>query len=302
VGNVLLSVVVVAVLWAVREVVLWIVRWRTRDVRTRYRWRRTSGYVTSALVVIALFRIWLGALGSLATFLGLLTAGLAIALRDPLVNLAGWVFIVWKRPFVAGDRITIRTHMGDVIDQRVFQFTLMEVGTETGAEQSTGRLIHVPNGWVFMDSVTNHTRGFPYVWNEVALRVTFESDWRAARRLLESVAAEHANPLSEDAERALRRAAQEFLIFYTSLTPAVYTTVREWGVELTLRYLVEPRRVRGSEHEIWEAILDAMAAEERVDFAYPTSRVVRAPEEAKKALRPADYVPSEYRDRDLPGR
>jgi small-conductance mechanosensitive channel len=246
--------------------------------------------------------VWIGALSSLATFLGLLSAGLAIALRDPLVNMAGWVFIVWKRPFVAGDRITIRKHMGDVIDQRIFQFTLMEVGTESGAEQSTGRLIHVPNGWVFMDSITNHTRGFPYIWNEVTLRVSFESDWRAAKQMLERVAEEHANPLSEDAERALRRAAQEYLIFYSSLTPAVYTMVREWGVELTLRYLVEPRRVRSSEQEIWEAILDAMAAEERIEFAYPTSRVVRAPEEGKTALRPADYEPAERRDRDLPDR
>jgi small-conductance mechanosensitive channel len=216
------------------------------------------------------------------------------------VNLAGWVFIVWKRPFVAGDRITIRTHTGDVIDQRIFQFTLLEVGTETGAEQSTGRLIHVPNGWVFMDSVVNATRGFQYIWNEVTLRVTFESDWRAGKQLLERVAEEHANPLSADAERALRRAAQEFLIFYSKLTPAVYTTVREWGVELTLRYLVEPRRVRGSEHEIWEAILDAMAREERVDFAYNTTRVVRMPEEGKVELRPPDYVPPHMREHDLP--
>ncbi len=300
VSNILLSLVVIAALWATRAIVLWIVHRRTRDVRTRYRWRRTSSYATSIIVVFALFRIWIGALGSLATFLGLLSAGLAIALRDPLVNLAGWMFIVWKRPFVAGDRITIRTHTGDVIDQRIFQFTLLEVGTETGAEQSTGKLIHVPNGWVFMDSVVNHTRGFQYVWNEVTLRVTFESDWRAGKRLLERVAEEHANPLSADAERALRRAAQEFLIFYSRLTPAVYTTVREWGVELTLRYLVEPRRVRGSEHEIWEAILDEMAKEERVDFAYNTSRVVRAPEEGKVALRPPDYVPPHAREHDLP--
>jgi len=301
-GNLLLTLLVFGGLWLARALVLWGVRRRTRDVRTRYRWRRTSGYVVSTLAAIFLLRVWVGALGSLATFLGLVSAGVAIALRDPLVNLAGWMFIVWKRPFVAGDRIRIRTHIGDVIDQRVFQFTLLEVGTESGAEQSTGRLIHVPNGWVFIDTVVNYTRGFQYVWNEVTLRVTFESDWRAAKQMLERVAEQHANPLSADAERALRRAAQEYLIFYSSLTPAVYTLGREWGVELTLRYLVEPRRIRGSEHEIWEAILDAMADEPRVDFAYPTSRVVRAPEEAKSDLRPPDYVPSDRGDTDLPAR
>ncbi|HLA64053.1 MAG TPA: mechanosensitive ion channel domain-containing protein, partial [Rhodothermales bacterium] len=238
------------------------------------------------LGTLFLFRIWLGALGAFATFLGLLSAGLAIALKDPLTNLAGWVFIVWKRPFSPGDRIMIRTHTGDVIDQRVFQFTLLEVGTLTGANQSTGRLIHVPNGWVFLDSVTNFTRGFPYVWNEVPVRVPFESDWRAAKRILERIAEEHANPLSADAERTLRRAAQEFMIFYSKLTPTVYTDVQEWGVRLTLRYLVEPRRVRGSEQAIWEAVLDAFSPHEEIEFAYPTSRVFRNLEEGRPGVRP----------------
>jgi small-conductance mechanosensitive channel len=288
--GVLLTLALVLGLWAVRGLALALVNRRTRDVRIRYQWRKWTGYASVVVGVAVLFRIWVGSLGSLATFLGLLSAGLAIALRDPLVNLAGWVFIVWKRPFGPGDRITIRTHTGDVIDQRVFQFTLLEVGTATGAYQSTGRIIHVPNGWVFMDSVVNFTRGFPYVWHEVPVRVTFESDWRAAKRLVQEVAAEHANPLSADAERTLRRAAQEYMIFYSKLTPTVYTAVREWGVELTLRYLVEPRRVRGSEQAIWEALLDAFGAHERIDFAYNTSRVVRTTEEGKPALR---YEPAE---------
>ena len=152
-------------LWLLRVLVLAIVHRRTRDVRLRYRWRRTTSYVATALVVLLLVRIWVGSLGSLATFLGLVSAGLAIAMRDPLVNLAGWLFIIWKRPFVAGDRVRIRTHTGDVIDQRIFVFTLLEVGTESGAEQSTGRLIHIPNGWVFVDSLVNFTLGFQYVRN-----------------------------------------------------------------------------------------------------------------------------------------
>jgi small-conductance mechanosensitive channel len=233
-----------------------------------------------------------GALSSLATFFGLLSAGVAIALKDPLVNLAGWFFIVWRRPFTPGDRITVRTHTGDVIDQRVFTFTLLEVGMETGGSQSTGRMIHVPNGWVFTDSVVNFTRGFEYVWNEIAVTVPFESDWRKAKRILLDLANEHAGVLSEDAERKLRRAAQEYMIFYSKLTPTVYTSVVEFGVRLTVRYLVEPRRRRGSEQQLWEAILDAFAAEEDVDFAYPTSRVFRASEEGKPALRPPGQIPA----------
>jgi small-conductance mechanosensitive channel len=284
--DLLLSVLVVGLLWAARLLVLALLHRRAEDVRVRYQWRKTSTYVAVAVGAVVFLRIWLGELGSLATFFGLLSAGVAIALRDPLVNLAGWVFIVWKRPFAPGDRITIRAHTGDVIDQRVFAFALLEVGTATGAGQSTGRIIHVPNGWVFTDSVVNFTRGFQYVWHEIAVSVPFESDWRRAKELLLDIANRHTDVLSEDAERKLRRAAQEYMIFYSKLTPTVYTSVNEFGVQLTIRYLVEPRRMRGSEQQIWEAILDAFRAEEGVEFAYPTQRVFRLSEEGKPALRP----------------
>ncbi|NNF57711.1 MAG: mechanosensitive ion channel family protein [Rhodothermaceae bacterium] len=285
VEDLLLSGLVVLALWVIRLIVLQLVYRRTRDVRVRYQWRKSSAYVAAVLGAFLLLRVWLEGLGSLATFFGLLTAGVAIALKDPLANLAAWLFIVWRRPFAPGDRITIRDRTGDVIDQRVFMFTLLEVGTETGAGQSTGRLIHVPNGWIFTDAIVNFTRGFQYVWNEIAVLITFESDWRAAKHLLLDIAQEHGGALSEDAERKLRRAAQDYLIFYSKLTPTVYTSVKDSGVELTLRYLVEPRRRRGSEQQIWEAILDAFAANEAIDFAYPTTRYYHNASEGKPGAR-----------------
>lgn len=273
VADLLATAILVLVLWAARVLVLSLVRRNTDDVRTRYQWRKGVSYVTVAVGAFFLLQIWLGELSSLGTFLGLLSAGVAIALRDPLVNLAGWMFVVIRRPFSTGDRITVHGYTGDVIDQRIFQFTLLEVGTNIGAGQSTGRIIHVPNGWVFSDAVTNHTRAFNYVWNEIPVVVTFESDWREAKRLLSQVAEDHIEPLTNEAARTLRSAAQNYMIFYSKLTPTVYTDVLDHGVRLTLRYLSQPRRVRGGEQKLWEAILDAYAERDDIDFAYPTTRL-----------------------------
>jgi small-conductance mechanosensitive channel len=276
---------VVLVLGLLRVFLIRLINRRTTDVRSQYQWRKTTSYTIVVIGLLLVARIWIDAFGELGTFLGLLSAGIAISLKDPLTNIAGWGFIVWRRPFGPGDRIEIIGKAGDVIDQRIFQFTLLEIGTATGAGQSTGRIIHIPNGKAFSDPITNYTRGFPYVWNEIPILVTFESAWRDAKQILLAIAQERAEELSPDAERKVRQAAQEFMIFYSKLTPTVYTTVRDSGVELTIRYLVEPRRRRGSEEVLWEAILDAFAERDDIDFAYPTRRTFFNVTEGKPGAR-----------------
>ena len=75
-----------------------------------------------------------------------------------------------------------------LIDLRIFQFTLMEIGNWVDADQSTGRIVHVPNGSVFVTPLANYAKGFQYIWNEIPVLVTFESDWRRAKEILEGIA------------------------------------------------------------------------------------------------------------------
>jgi small-conductance mechanosensitive channel len=185
-----------------------------------------------------------------------------------------------------GDRIEIGGHRGDVIDQRLFMFSLMEVGNWVDADQSTGRVIHVPNGKIFTEVLANYSQGFHHIWNEVPVLVTFESDWRKAKRILEEIAGHHGTRLSANAEQKVREAAKKFMIFYSTLTPAVYTTVRDCGVLLTIRSLCDPRQRRNTEQAIWEDILDAFAKEDDIDFAYPTTRLYANDREGKRGVRP----------------
>ena len=159
------------------------------------------------------------------------------------------------------------------IDIRFFQFTLNEINNWVDADQSTGRIIHVPNGRVFKDSQANYTQGFSHIWNEIGVMVTFESNWEEAKQLIEKIVKDHAEQLSKAAETRLIAASKKFMIFYTSLTPIVYTSVQDSGVMLTMRYLVNPRKRRTSEHKIWEEILRTFARYEDIDFAYPTQRI-----------------------------
>jgi small-conductance mechanosensitive channel len=268
---------ILLVLWAARPLVLRIVWRRTDDARTRYEWRRISGYVAATLGVLLVGRIWFKGFQSLAVYAGLFSAGIAIALKDLVANAAAWVFIVSRRPFAVGDRIQIGEFSGDVIDIRFFQFSLMEVGNWVEADQSTGRVLHIPNGMLLSAPLANYSHGFRYIWNEIPVLVTFESNWRKAKEILQEVATAHDDQKSKRAERTVKEASKRFMISYSTLTPIVYTTVRDSGVLLTIRYLCLPRQRRGTEEAMWEDVLDRFATAPDIDFAYPTRRFYDGP-------------------------
>ena len=284
-AKVFASVSIVALIWIVRWLVLRVVCRHTEDIRNRYRWRKTSAYVAFFLAALLVGQTWMAGLQKLTTFLGLLSAGIAIALKDPISDLAGWAFILWRRPFGVGDRIQIGEHAGDVIDLRVFQFSLLEIGNWVDADQSTGRVINIPNGKVFTEALANYTMAFEYIWDELPVLVTFESDWEKAKGILSEVAECHAAHLKREVEEQVRAAARKFLIFYSKLTPIVYTSVRDCGVLLTLRFLVPPRRRRNIEEAMWEDILRRFAQCDDIDFAYPTQRFYNNAAEGKPGAR-----------------
>lgn len=294
-GKLLLTVLFIAALWVTHRIVLGLAYRGVTDPWSRYRWRKVVTYVVLAVGVILVGRTWFVGMQTLATFFGLLSAGLAIALKDPIADLAAWAFIVWARPFEVGDRIQIGAHAGDVIDLRLFQFTLNEIRNWVDADQSTGRIIHVNNGRVFAEPLANYDKGFKYIWNEVPVLITHESDWKKAKEILTRIAIKHAEHLTEKAEEDLLAASRQYLINYKKLTPIVYTKVVDSGVQLTMRYLIEPRKRRGTEHAIWEEVLTEFAAHPNVDLAYHTVRSFKHTEEGKAAL----YAPLGVR-RDPP--
>jgi small-conductance mechanosensitive channel len=152
------------------------------------------------------------------------------------------------------------------------------------ADQSTGRIIHIPNGRVFTEPLANYDKGFKYIWNEVQVLVTFETDWRKAKEILIGIGTKHAEHLTTQAEADLLTASRQYLINYRKLTPIVYTKATDSGVQLTLRYLIEPRKRRGTEHAIWEDVLTEFAAHPDVDLAYHTVRSFKSTEEGKTAM------------------
>jgi len=252
-----------------------IISWRVKTDERRYLANKTASYAVGFILTLIVWRIWLGR--GMAAYIGLLSAGLAIALKDPLTNLAGWFFISMRMPFAVGDRIEINNTKGDVIDQRLFAFSVVEIGNWVDADQSTGRIIHIPNGWTFIHAVVNYTQGFNFIWNEIPVMITFESNWPATKKILQEIVTKHSAIKSEYAAQQVRRAANKYLIHFNHLTPIVWTDVKESGVVLTIRYLCEPRQRRGTSSAIWEEILNEFTKHPDIDLAYPTQRFYTMP-------------------------
>lgn len=267
-----ISILVGILLWITHSVIVFLAKRHIKKHDTLYTTRKISRYIHFLLAAFIIGPMWFKGIRSLGTFLGLFTAGLAIALKDVVTNFAGWVYVLWQAPFRIGDRVQIEDHQGDVIDIGVFKFTLLEIGNWVDANQSTGRMIRIPNADIFNKPIANYSKGFNYIWDEIPITVTSESNWKQAKSILLTIITDHCKSYEDTLKEALQKAKRDYPINYTYITPTIYTSGVNDGVCLTVRYLVATRRIRQSRHELWEQILDAFDDAPNIDIAYPTFR------------------------------
>lgn len=256
----------------------------TPDPAKRYFSQKVIRYFLGFVFSIILLFLWVEQGNELATYIGILSAGLAIALQDPIANFAGWLFIILRRPFSIGDRIEVGSHRGDVIDSRLFMFTILEIGNWVQADQSTGRIIHIPNSAVFKQPIANYNQGFDFLWNEIPIVLTFESDWKRGEEILTNILKETTEVLGNHAYSEVNKASSQYSVHFKVLTPIVWVAVEDFGICLTLRYVCKPRERRSSEDKLWRKILDSFSNEPHLDFAYPTQRYFDNRTEGKQRL------------------
>ncbi len=264
------SLVIILILWIVRYSILKVVNHQTNNESTRYSWRKATGYMFAFLLIVLIGRHWLNGLEPILAFLGIIAVGLTISLKEVVSNLAGIVVILWRDVFVVGDRIEISNYKGDVVGLGVMYFSILEIGHWVDAEQSTGRLIRVPNSLVISQPVINYTKSFPFIWDEISICITFDSDWKKARKVLQTIADEKVGDKTGEKAAAMQEMLKDNrdnLIHFRYLSPKIYMKPQQTspaGIVLTLRYLCNPRERRGRENDLWEEILDQFHAEPEI--------------------------------------
>ena len=273
--QVIFSLVAIIITYLITFIIVHIINKTVKDLKRKYTLRKFAVYIGTLICILAIILIWIKRTGSVTTIISVMGAGLMLALHQPITSIAGWLLILVRRPYEIGDRIAIGKNSGDVIDIRLFYTSMLEIGNWVDADQSTGRIIHSPNGKVFTEPIFNYTRGFEYIWNEIKIAVTFESNWKKAKDIILAIGSKDYMDLGEKVRAKIETMSKKYMIHYGKLTPIVWTNIVDFGVELTLRYLTEARRRRSTQDAICQDVLDRFNKEPDIDFAYPTYRIYR---------------------------
>lgn len=270
----LFTLALVLVVLTLRRLVLALTRWvlggAAGDPR-RFWTRQGVQVVTTVVLLLGTVSIWVTPGTNLTTGLGLISAGLAFALQQVILALAGYFVILRGDTFGVGDRITLGGVRGDVIRLGFIKTTIMEMGQPpsvsstdpavwVNSRQYTGRLVTVTNGVIFKEPVYNYTREFPYIWEEIVVPVTYDADRIRAEQILLSAARTHAVVDDPAADQALATMRSRYAMADASLNPAVYWRITDNWLELSLRFLAPCRGVREIKDRISRDVLGQLDA------------------------------------------
>jgi small-conductance mechanosensitive channel len=249
------------------------------DTDARYRARKLvalAGYIAAALLVTTVYS---SRLGSLTVAFGVAGAGIAFALQEVIVSVAGWVAVTFSRFYSPGDRVRLGDITGDVVDVGVLRTTLMEVGDWVNGDLYNGRIVRVANSIVFKQPVFNYSADFPFLWDEIRVPVRYGSDRAVARRLLEEATVAIVGDYTVHARDAWAGMLRRYRLEDARVDPMVTLVATDNWLDYTIRYVVDYRRRRTTKDMLFTKVLDAIdASGGRVALASATFELVAAPQ------------------------
>lgn len=273
--NLILSILVLVGILVVRGIAQQVVLSRYKgDPHQVYMLGKIVDYLVSTVGIMLLFGIWIDRTTDLTVALGLVAAGLAFALQEVIGSIAGWLSIIFGRPFVLGDRIETGGIHGDVVDISVLRTTLMETGNWLGGMQSTGRIVTLSNAFIFKEPLYNYSRDVKAVWDEVRASVPYGQDWERAKEIMVQAIAEHPAyielvPIAREEQMEIQR---RLAVTTSPLEPRPYTKMADSWIEVGVVYPVAYNRRRGFRSDITERILRTFRAE-GIPLAFPTMTI-----------------------------
>lgn len=257
------------------------------DARRRYQFLLIRRIVLWCLTAIIIATAFASELGAITTFAGLMTAGIAVALQNVILSIAGYFFLIGKYGVRVGDRVNIAGVTGDVVDIGLVRLQLMEI-TGGPAPLPTGRVVAFSNSVVFQanSGMFKQIPGTNFLWHEITLTLDPKGNYRQVeQRMMEAVNkvfAEYRDRM-EVQRRNVERSLNSTL---TVFSPESRLHLTQTSLEVVIRYPVDLADAGEIDNRVTRAILEALELDpnlrEQVSGG-PTVRTEEAPAEPVKS-------------------
>ena len=258
-----------------------------------YRLRKISRYLVWAMAGLLLVLVWTEFGRRLGFAVGLFSAGLAFALQNVLGSFAAWIGILVGKVFRVGDRVMMGGVRGDVIDLSPLRTTIMEIGSPGAAEDSevwvrarqyTGRVVTITNKAFFDEPIYNYSQGFDYIWEEIAVPLTYTTGWERGKAILLEEVEGATRDFREASAEALEEMTRRYLVPRGDVDPQVFLRLTDNWIEVTARFVIPVRSARAVKSAVSEKILRRYS-QENVTIASTTSEIVGFPPVRVEGLR-----------------
>ena len=214
--------------------------------------------ILNILEVVFLLVIWNEYIQSLMTLISVTSAAMTIALRELILNFFCGIYIKMKKPFQVEDRIEVKGIKGDVMNISSLNFEVLEISTKEEHGQSTGVIVTFPNSIVFSEPVRNLNKGFKYVWDELTVKVPMDCDLVKNKQELYKIVnnIEIIKNIPKKMKAQINDINTTNRVYFNKYDPTIYTKIVDNHIELTIRYLMHPKKGRFVESVIWNKILE----------------------------------------------
>lgn len=246
---------------------------KLKDSGHWYETQKFARWINSILLFLLFIFIFGNELSGITTAIGFAGAGVTYALREVIVSIAGWFAILFADFFNAGDRILLGGIKGDVVDISILRTTLMEVGEWVGGDQYTGRKVRVSNSYIFTSPVYNYTSSFQFLWDEITIPLSFESDFALTEDILFELADKHTSKYNIKAKKSWNQMRRHFKVEDASLDNQVYLSLNENTVEISLRYVVYYQERRAIKNRLYTDIFKRFKKEDSIEIMTDTIEV-----------------------------
>ena len=228
-----------------------------KDNKKEYIFTQRYKLLINIAKFIIFLLLWAEYLGAFLTIISVISAAFTIAIRDLIFNFFSGIYIKIAKPFEIEDRIEIDNYKGDVININTLNFEVLEVNNSTFTGQSTGVITHIPNSKIFNTPLRNYNKAFKYIWNELTVKIPLDSNLQKSKSTLYKIvnSNEIIKNIPQKMKNQINSISSDYRIYYNKYDPIIYTNVLDNHIELTIRYLVHPKKARYVESTIWNNIL-----------------------------------------------